>query len=98
MDLLAVHEVGHLFVDQAANQFDFHLPRRWLVELFCNLGLHATAAKHVDTAAGETALRRLYEFIVQAKPDLPDEQLEAILRDDVHSGVAKVLTSWASDS
>jgi hypothetical protein len=41
MNLLPVHEVGHLFVDQASGQFDFHLPRRWLVELFCNLSLHA---------------------------------------------------------
>jgi hypothetical protein len=44
MDLLPVHEVGHLFVDQATGQFDFHEPRRWLVELFCNLGLHAYVA------------------------------------------------------
>lgn len=41
MDLLPVHEIGHLFVDQAANKFDFTLPCRWLVELFCNLCLHA---------------------------------------------------------
>jgi len=44
MDLLPVHEMGHLFVDQAAGQFDFHRPRRWLVELFCNLCLHAYVA------------------------------------------------------
>lgn len=44
MDLLPVHEVGHLFIDQTAKQFDFHLPRRWLVELFCNLALHAYTA------------------------------------------------------
>ncbi|NUM77937.1 hypothetical protein HUU40_26545 [candidate division KSB1 bacterium] len=44
MDLLPVHEVAHLFVDQAAQLFDFHLPRRWLVELFCNLALHAYTA------------------------------------------------------
>jgi hypothetical protein len=41
MDLLPVHEVGHLFLDQTAGQFDTHVPRRWLVELFCNLALHA---------------------------------------------------------
>lgn len=41
MDLLSVHEIGHLFVDQAAGAFDFHRPRRWVVELFCNLCLHA---------------------------------------------------------
>jgi hypothetical protein len=154
MDLLAVHEVGHLFVDQGANQFDFHLPRRWLVELFCHLGLHAyvaaeepdqmpclevfpqaitarggtylqhrslgefervyakleppnfvwylsrlhTAAKHIYTAAGVTPVRRLYELLVRAKDNLPDEQLAAVLWDDVHPEVAKVLTSWASDS
>jgi hypothetical protein len=46
MDLLPVHEVGHLFVDQAAGQFDFHRPRRWVVELFCNLCLHAYVALH----------------------------------------------------
>jgi hypothetical protein len=44
MDLLPVHEIGHLFLDQATCLFDFHLPRRWLVELFCNLGLHAYVA------------------------------------------------------
>jgi len=44
MDWLPVHEVGHLFVDQAAGHFDFHLPRRWLVELFCNLSLHTYVA------------------------------------------------------
>lgn len=41
MDLLALHEMMHLFIDQAADTGDFHLPRRWLVELLCNLGLHA---------------------------------------------------------
>jgi hypothetical protein len=45
MDLLPVHEIGHLFIDQAANTFDFHLPRRWLIELFCNLCLHAYVVK-----------------------------------------------------
>lgn len=45
MDLLPVHEIGHLFIDQAANSFDFHWPRRWLIELFCNLCLHAYVAK-----------------------------------------------------
>lgn len=36
-DLLAVHELGHLFQFQATCQF----PRLWLAELFCNLCLHA---------------------------------------------------------
>lgn len=45
MDLLPVHEIGHLFIDQTANAFDFHLPRRWLIELFCNLCLHAYVAQ-----------------------------------------------------
>lgn len=36
-DLLAVHELGHLFHIQAK----IHFPRRWLTELFCNLCLHA---------------------------------------------------------
>jgi hypothetical protein len=44
MNLLAVHEIGHLYLDQAAGQFDFNFPRRWLVELFCNLCLHAYVA------------------------------------------------------
>lgn len=35
-DLLAVHELGHLFQFQAKCQF----PRLWLAELFCNLCLH----------------------------------------------------------
>lgn len=50
MDWLPVHEIGHLFVDQAAGRFDFHLPRRWLVELFCNLGLHAYVASEAPEA------------------------------------------------
>lgn len=41
MDLLALHEMVHLFINQAADAGDFHLPRRWLTELCCNLGLHA---------------------------------------------------------
>jgi hypothetical protein len=36
-DLLAVHEMGHLYHSQASRQF----PRLWLMELFCNLSLHA---------------------------------------------------------
>lgn len=44
MNLLAVHEMGHLYLDQAAGTFDFNLPHRWLVELFCQLCLHAYAA------------------------------------------------------
>jgi hypothetical protein len=36
-DLLAVHELGHLFQLQAQCQF----PRLWLTELFCNICLHA---------------------------------------------------------
>lgn len=45
MDWLPVHELGHLFIDQRARQFDYHWPRRWLVELFCNLALHAFTAR-----------------------------------------------------
>lgn len=52
MDLLAVHELGHLFVDQAGGVFDFHRPRRWVVEFFCNLCLHAyVAAEEPDQMA-----------------------------------------------
>lgn len=36
-DLLAVHELSHLFQFQAGSKF----PRLWLAELFCNLSLHA---------------------------------------------------------
>ena len=39
-DLLAVHELGHLFQFQAKCQF----PRLWLAELFCNICLHAYTA------------------------------------------------------
>lgn len=46
MDLLPVHELGHLFIDQLAGHFDHHAPRRWVVELFCNLCLHAYVAMH----------------------------------------------------
>lgn len=44
MNLLAVHEIGHLYLDQATGRFDFKFPRRWLVELYCNLCLHAYVA------------------------------------------------------
>jgi hypothetical protein len=50
MDLLPVHEMGHLFIDQAAGMFDFHQPRRWLVELFCNVCLHAYVAQEEPAA------------------------------------------------
>jgi hypothetical protein len=40
MNLLAVHEMGHLYLDQVTGTFDYNLPRRWLVELFCQLCLH----------------------------------------------------------
>jgi hypothetical protein len=40
-DLLVVHEMGHLFLAQAGRSF----PRLWLLEFFCNLGLHAYVAR-----------------------------------------------------
>ena len=39
-DLLSVHELAHLFHDQANVQF----PRKWLQEFFANLSLHAYVA------------------------------------------------------
>jgi hypothetical protein len=39
-ELLAVHELGHLFHFQASIAF----PRNWLTEFFCNLGLHTYVA------------------------------------------------------
>lgn len=39
-DLLAVHELGHLYHYQTQRLF----PRLWLMELFCNLCLHAYVA------------------------------------------------------
>lgn len=44
-DLLAVHEMGHLYHYQMGRLF----PRTWLMELFCNLCLHA----YVDTQEPE---------------------------------------------
>ena len=40
MDLIAVHEVAHLFHEGSQ-----HFPRLWLQELFANLGLHAWVAE-----------------------------------------------------
>lgn len=40
-DLLVVHELGHLF----HLQVPFAFPRLWLMELFCNLCLHAYVAE-----------------------------------------------------
>ena len=39
-DLLAVHELAHIFHDQVP----FHFPRAWLTEFFANLCLHAYVA------------------------------------------------------
>jgi len=41
IDLLAIHELGHLFHVQRP----FSFPRRWLMELFCNLCLHTFIAE-----------------------------------------------------
>ncbi|MDZ7362294.1 MAG: hypothetical protein ONB46_16475 [candidate division KSB1 bacterium] len=57
MDLLALHEMAHLFINQATNTVDFHLPRRWLIELFCNLCLHAYV---VNKEAAETEHLTVY--------------------------------------
>jgi hypothetical protein len=57
-DLLAVHELSHLFHEQSAWQ----PPRLWLMELFCNLCLHAyTAVQEPDQL---TALETLPDMIV----------------------------------
>lgn len=40
-DLLSVHEMGHVFHLQAS----CHFPRLWLMELFCNICLHAYVAE-----------------------------------------------------
>ena len=52
-DLLAVHELAHVFLQQAP----FGFPRRWLTEFFGNLCLHAYVA-----AAEPAALPQLTAF------------------------------------
>jgi hypothetical protein len=74
MDLLAVHELGHVFIDQTAGAFDFHRPRRWLVELFCNLGLHAYVAA-VEPAQMEHLTTFPRAMIALGHTHLPHRQL-----------------------
>jgi hypothetical protein len=50
MDLLALHEMMHLFISQATDASDFVPPQLWLIELLCNLGLHAYVANREPTA------------------------------------------------
>lgn len=56
MDLLAIHEMMHLFIDQTTGTADFHLPRRWLVELLCNLGLHAYVVNEEPNEIGHLTI------------------------------------------
>lgn len=57
-DLLAVHEMSHLFQEQGGWQS----PRLWLMELFCNLCLHAYIATQEPDQL--TALETFPEMIV----------------------------------
>jgi hypothetical protein len=88
MDLLPVHEVGHVFVDQTTDTCDFHLPRRWLIELFCNLCLHAY------DAGGIESVKAMFGTVVQANDSTSDEHLAMQLRESVHPNAARVLTTW----
>lgn len=58
-DLLAVHELSHLFHDQA----DVNFPRLWLMELFCNLCLHTYVAQN---AAGKLPALEAFPAVVVA--------------------------------
>jgi hypothetical protein len=149
MDLLALHEMMHLFIDQTSGTSDFHVPRRWVIELLCNLGLHAyvvneepgaqeeltafpqaivslghdhlahtsladfervyagmeppnfawyqcqlhVAAHRVCDAGGIEALRAMFRTVVGFDGDVSDEQLDVVLREDVHPSVEGVLTA-----
>jgi len=74
MDLLALHEMLHLFINQATDTVDFHRPRRWLVELFCNLGLHAYVAA-VEPAQMEHLMTFPQAIVALGYAHLPHCQL-----------------------
>ena len=145
-DLIAVHELGHLFHEQVP----FAFPRLWLMELFANLCVHAYLAEkepervplwtvlpermmslpanrvrhrsledferlyvgvgpenyvwyqfglafgasEIYDAAGAGALRRLYRTFETNENELTDGQLAELLRERVHSTVARVMGTW----
>lgn len=63
-DLLAVHELAHLFAHQGQLRF----PRRWLTELFCNLALHAFVETEEPTQL--SALETLPEVVAAIPVEL----------------------------
>src|SRR5215208_4559659 len=102
-DLLVVHELGHLFHEQAP--FDF--PRLWLMEHFERLyagvgpenyvwyqcGL-VVAAKSIYEAAGVDVLRRLYRTFATQQGTLTDQQLAQLLEARVHPMAAQTMRMW----
>lgn len=65
MDLIAVHEVAHLFHEGSQ-----HFPRLWLQELFANLGLHAWVAERSPDQL--TTLLTLPRLGAKASPEAFD--------------------------
>ena len=64
-DLIAVHEVAHLFVSGTV-----HFPRLWLEELFANLCLHAWIERRAPTS--RAALLALPRLGARARPEMFD--------------------------
>jgi hypothetical protein len=64
-DLVAVHEVAHLF-----HMGSVHFPRLWLQELFANLCLHAWIERRAP--ASRTTLLTLPRLAVKAPPEAFD--------------------------
>jgi hypothetical protein len=65
MDLIAVHEVAHLFHEGSQ-----HFPRLWLQELFANVGLHAWVAERAPDQL--TTLLTLPRLGAKASPETFD--------------------------
>jgi hypothetical protein len=86
-DLLAVHEMGHLFHYQAGIQF----PRLWLMELFCNLCLQCYVAE------AEPDQRLSLETFPQIVVDLGEAHLQHTALADLerlYAGVGAANYGW----
>jgi len=103
-DLLALHELGHAFHEQAG----LTMPRLWIQELFSNLMLHTYIAENepeklpvleifpetVVAAGGERALIKLWQGLRENKETMIEAQLADFLKTKVSQEAARVQTDW----
>lgn len=149
-DLLALHEMGHSYHEQAG----LKMHRKWLSELFVNIMLHTYvaemqpellpaletfpemvigagsseyrytsladfeknyddagkgmtaknygwyqsnlhhAAKQIYNAGGKTVIKKLWDALKKHQQTMTDEELIAMLKNEVHPSVADVYLKW----